>query len=541
MGEYFSLVISTRGYVYSFGMNDKGQLGINSDVPYSFEPVAVSSSKSTLSKAAMKIDCGLKHCLVLTKDYQLYSWGSNQLNQLGRKIQQNSGKNYSPQPGVVTAFEQAKPFKITCGSYHNICLSYRLPKMEEVEHNDENTQEKVLGQRNQNSMDGAAGSAAQHNDETCPHLETITRLKGEIKRLRQDLILKGPSKRKSTHNDYDSEDEEGNPFDEEERAAIRLLSPDQRKMFVELTEAGANPQYLKRKLKQALVQHQQKHAGQYHSNEARAFVQNNEIPFSELTYDRKLSEGGYGIVYRGRWKHTVVAIKEIKREIIEQDKLEEFKNECAVMEVIRHPNIVLFLGACTKSPNLCIVLEYCARGSLWSLLHDMQIRMTWDYRKKFALDIAKGVYYLHTSKQPILHRDLKSLNILLDHALTAKLADFGWTRIKAKVMTSKIGTYQWMAPEVIRGFKYTEKADVFSFGVILWELATRKPPYYGIDGQMVSQRVVKEGLRPKISDRDAPGPFLDLMRRCWDDDPDKRPYFGEIMRDLESMNFKNIG
>ena len=222
------------------------------------------------------------------------------------------------------------------------------------------------------------------------------------------------------------------------------------------------------------------------SNEARAFVQNNEIGFHELSYDRKLSEGGYGIVYRGRWKHTVVAIKEIKREIIEQDKLEEFKNECAVMEVIRHPNIVLFLGACTKMPNLCIVLEYCARGSLWSLLHDMQIKMTWDYRKKFALDIAKGVYYLHTSKQPILHRDLKSLNILLDHALTAKLADFGWTRIKAKVMTSKIGTYQWMAPEVIKGFKYTEKADVFSFGVIMWELATRKPPYYGIDGQVVS-------------------------------------------------------
>ena len=77
MGEYFTMAMSTRGYVYTWGMNDKGQLGINSDVPYSFEPVAVSSSKSTLSKAVQKIDCGLKHCLVLTKDYQLYSWGSN--------------------------------------------------------------------------------------------------------------------------------------------------------------------------------------------------------------------------------------------------------------------------------------------------------------------------------------------------------------------------------------------------------------------------------------------------------------------------------
>lgn len=272
----------------------------------------------------------------------------------------------------------------------------------------------------------------------------------------------------------------------------------------------------------------------------KTFKANYEINYSDLQLDRKISEGGYGIVYRGRWKHTTVAIKEIKREIIEQDKLEEFKNECAVMEVIRHPNVVLFLGACTKQPNLCIILEFCSRGSLWSLLHDLQIKMNWEYRKKFAMDIAKGVYYLHTNKQPILHRDLKSLNVLLDQALNCKLADFGWTRILGKVMTSKIGTYQWMAPEVINGFKYTEKADVFSFGVILWELATRKPPYYGIEGQVVSMRVVKEGLRPKISDKEAPGPFLDLMKRCWHEDPDRRPSFGEIIKELDAMNFKNL-
>ena len=184
------------------------------------------------------------------------------------------------------------------------------------------------------------------------------------------------------------------------------------------------------------------------------------------------------------------------------------------MEVIRHPNIVMFLGACTKPPNLCIVLEYCGRGSLWSCLHDLSIKLSWEFRKKMALDIAKGVLYLHSFQPPILHRDLKSLNVLLDHACNAKLADFGWTRIKAKVMTSKIGTYQWMAPEVIAGFKYTEKADVFSFGVILWELATRKPPYYGIEGTEVSKRVVNDDMRPKISERECPAPFLDLMKRC---------------------------
>ena len=167
-------------------------------------------------------------------------------------------------------------------------------------------------------------------------------------------------------------------------------------MLQELRDSGANKEYVKSKFLACI--NNQDSGFMFMMEEARIFHQNNEIPYKELHLDRKLSEGGYGIVYRGKWKHTTVAIKEIKKEIIEQDKLEEFKNECAVMEVIRHPNIVLFLGACTKAPNLCIVLEYCSRGSLWSLLHDGHIKMSWEYRKKFALDIAKGVYYLHTNK-----------------------------------------------------------------------------------------------------------------------------------------------
>lgn len=107
-------------------------------------------------------------------------------------------------------------------------------------------------------------------------------------------------------------------------------------------------------------------------------------------------------------------------------------------------------------------------------------------------------------------------------------------------MTSKIGTYQWMAPEVIAGFKYTEKADVFSFGVILWELATRKPPYYGIDGTEVSKKVIKEDMRPEINDKECPKPFLELMHLCWDRNPENRPFFDEAIDKLEAMNFKAL-
>jgi len=150
------------------------------------------------------------------------------------------------------------------------------------------------------------------------------------------------------------------------------------------------------------------------------------------------------------------------------------------MEALRHPNIVMFLGACTKPPNFAIVLEYCSGGTLWSLLQQKSIELSWEDRRQLALDTAKGMNYLHDRPTPILHRDLKSLNLLLDESKRVKLADFGWTKGLQNYMTGKIGTYQWMAPEVISAFQYTEKADIYSFGIILWEIASREAPYRSI-------------------------------------------------------------
>lgn len=404
----------------------------------------------------------------------MYSWGSNVKGQLGVKTENIC----SPSPVHIASYEDANPFKITCGYLHNVVLSYKPPKLSSLE--DEFS---ILGDNKHLNKE-----------------EEVIKLKQEVIRLRKQLLLQsGQILLNSNLNDSELD---SSAYDE----------------MVEKHLAG-----------------KKKHYASSMMETERQFRNDFEIKYKDLKFDKRISEGGYGIVFKGRWMSTTVAIKEIKKEIIEQDKLEEFKNECAVMEVIRHPNIVMFLGACTKPPHLCIILEYCSKGSLWSCLHDMSIKISWEFKRKIALDIAKGVLYLHNQNPPILHRDLKSLNILLDHACTAKLADFGWTRIKAKVMTSKIGTYQWMAPEVIAGFKYTEKADVFSFGVILWELATRKPPYYGIDGTEVSKKVIKEDMRPKINEKDCPKPFLDLMSSCWDRNPEKRPFFDEVIEALDSM------
>lgn len=138
----------------------------------------------------------------------------------------------------------------------------------------------------------------------------------------------------------------------------------------------------------------------------------------------------------------------------------------------------MYLGSCTRNPyNLAIVLEYCSNNCLWVLLQDHRITLKWDKRLKIAIGIVRGINYLHSFSVPILHRDLKSLNVLLDQFLVPKIADFGWTRLLAEKMTAKVGTFQWMAPEVITGSTYTEKADVYSFGIILWEIVSRESPY----------------------------------------------------------------
>lgn len=150
-----------------------------------------------------------------------------------------------------------------------------------------------------------------------------------------------------------------------------------------------------------------------------------------------------------------MAVKLFKIDQENQSSIRDFISECHAMEALRHPNIVMFLGACTKAPNFAIVLEYCEGGTVWSLMQQKVKEVSWEERRRLALDIAKGMNYLHSRQVPVLHRDLKSLNLLLDQSRRVKLADFGWTKGLQNYMTGKIGTYQWMAPEVISAFQYT--------------------------------------------------------------------------------------
>ncbi|XP_020101954.1 serine/threonine-protein kinase CTR1-like [Ananas comosus] len=190
--------------------------------------------------------------------------------------------------------------------------------------------------------------------------------------------------------------------------------------------------------------------------------------------------------------------------------------EVAIMKSLRHPNIVLFMGAVTEPPNLSIVTEYLSRGSLYRLLHNSSAREVLDERRRLnmAFDVAKGMNYLHRRNPPIVHRDLKSPNLLVDKKYTVKP--------------------EWMAPEVLRDEPSNEKSDVYSFGVILWELMTLQQPWSNLNPAQVVAAVGFKGRRLEIPENLNPK-VAAIIESCWANEPWKRPSFSSIMQTLKPL------
>ncbi|XP_058777733.1 serine/threonine-protein kinase STY17 [Vicia villosa] len=256
-----------------------------------------------------------------------------------------------------------------------------------------------------------------------------------------------------------------------------------------------------------------------------------EIDTSQLKYENKVGSGSFGDLFRGTYCSQEVAIKVLKPERINTDMLKEFAQEVYIMRKIRHKNVVQFIGACTRPPNLCIVTEFMSRGSLYDFLHRQRGVFKLPSLIKVAIDVSKGMNYLHQNN--IIHRDLKTANLLMDENELVKVADFGVARVQTQsgVMTAETGTYRWMAPEVIEHKPYDQKADVFSFGISLWELLTGELPYSYLTPLQAAVGVVQKGLRPTIPKHTHPR-LSELLERCWQQDPKERPAFSEIIEIL---------
>ncbi|TYI56200.1 hypothetical protein E1A91_D11G193100v1 [Gossypium mustelinum] len=248
----------------------------------------------------------------------------------------------------------------------------------------------------------------------------------------------------------------------------------------------------------------------------------------------EIASGSYADLYRGTYCSQEVAIKVLKPEQITREMLREFSQEVYIMRKIRHKNVVQFIGACTRSPNLCIVTEFMARGSIYDYLHKQRGVFKLPSLLKVAVDVSKGMNYLHQNN--IIHRDLKTANLLMDENQVVKVADFGVARVQSQsgVMTAETGTYRWMAPEVIEHKPYDHKADVFSFGISLWELLTGELPYGLLTPLQAAVAVVQKSLRPTIPKHAHPR-LRELLERCWLQDPSQRPNFSEIIDILKQI------
>ncbi|KAB5556332.1 hypothetical protein DKX38_007241 [Salix brachista] len=255
-----------------------------------------------------------------------------------------------------------------------------------------------------------------------------------------------------------------------------------------------------------------------------------EICWEDLVIGERIGLGSYGEVYHADWNGTEVAVKKFLDQDFSGAALDEFKREVRIMRRLRHPNVVLFMGAVTRPPNLSIITEFIPRGSLYRILHRPQSQIDEKRRIKMALDVARGMNCLHASSPTIVHRDLKSPNLLVDQNWTVKVADFGLSRLKHNTFLSSkstAGTPEWMAPEVLRNEPSNEKCDVYSFGVILWELATLKSPWSGMNPMQVVGAVGFQNRRLEIP-KEVDPLVARIILQCWQTDPNLRPSFAQL-------------
>ncbi|KAJ0603852.1 putative dual-specificity kinase TKL-Pl-4 family [Helianthus annuus] len=301
------------------------------------------------------------------------------------------------------------------------------------------------------------------------------------------------------------------------------------------------------------------------SNTTRNERQEWEIDPSKLLIKGVLARGTFGTVHRGVYDGIDVAVKLLdwgeeghRTEAEIQSLRAAFTQEVAVWHKLDHPNVTKFIGATMGSAELniqtdngqismpsnicCVVVEYLPGGALKNyLIKNRRKKLAFKVVVQMALDLARGLSYLHSEK--IVHRDVKTENMLLDKSRTVKIADFGVARVEASNpndMTGETGTLGYMAPEVLNGNAYNRKCDVYSFGICLWEIYCCDMPYPDLSFSEVTSAAVRQNLRPEIP-RCCPSSLANVMKRCWDANPDKRPGMEEVVTMLEAIDTSKGG
>ncbi|KQK05350.1 dual specificity protein kinase shkB [Brachypodium distachyon] len=262
---------------------------------------------------------------------------------------------------------------------------------------------------------------------------------------------------------------------------------------------------------------------------------------SQLLIGHRFASGAYSRLFHGIYKEQPVAVKFIRLPDDGEDtelaaRLEkQFTTEVTILSRLDHHNVIKLVGACSCPPVYCVITEFLSGGSLRAFLRKLECKsLPLEKIISIALDIAHGMEYIHS--QGVIHRDVKPENILFDGEYCAKVVDFGvaFEDVYCNTLEDDPGTYRWMAPEMCKRKPYGRKVDVYSFGLLLWELVSGSIPYEEMTPVQAAFAVVNKNLRPVVPSS-CPAPLRQLMEQCWSSQPDKRPEFSEVVPILENL------
>ncbi|CAF0994006.1 unnamed protein product [Adineta steineri] len=301
-------------------------------------------------------------------------------------------------------------------------------------------------------------------------------------------------------------------------------------------------------LEQNLLMQQNSYQSQYLHREHQQFL---HIPYKDLYIeDKSLGHGGFADVYKAIWltHHDQVAVKIIRINHLSNVR-DDFLREISTMYRIRYENVLTVLGACIEPNFYAIIVEYMPLGSLYDILHkkhEEEISFDWSDRYSLAWQMSKSINYLHSLSPTILHRDIKSMNFLLKYngspnqKYLVKVCDFGLAEIRRETFlqsslfptSQTVGSFYWKAPELLLPHsRHTKQSDIYSLGIVFWELGTERIPWDEYDDESIILIQVKLGKRPSIP-LNIPEEYKQVIQDAWNHDPQQRPSCFQLMERL---------
>lgn len=352
----------------------------------------------------------------------------------------------------------------------------------------------------------------------------VLRLRVQVQELKEEVALSAPStkanfastlpSRLGAFDDADDVSKLKQQLQEEQRRAKRLERDNQK------------------------LQDRNRESSMSTGSSAAPHVELSEIQEGEILS----SSGGFSLIYKGTWHGTPIAIKKLFDPTCSPENMAEFDNEVDKLGKLRHPNILTLLAVHRKPPAFSIMMEIVSGGSLFQLLHHQS---SFNFAPRCAPPVAVNdlmqidksmalaLSFMH--ERNIAHRDVKSHNVLVSPHLEAKLCDFGLARMKSELMTGAMqyaGTPQYMAPELMRQQKYTEKVDVWAFGVVLWETIAIDIPFANLDVPEIRELVVSGKMLPIPTSESAPRCVQTAVKSCWTVDYTARPTMADMLAQL---------